>query len=59
MNKTFFLYAISALTILALANFYPRIAALFVGLLILGVLAEHGDEYAKLLDSAQTGGSNK
>lgn len=54
-NKTFFLYAVSSIAVLALAAFYPRIAALLVGLLILGVLAQHGADYAKLLDSANGG----
>jgi hypothetical protein len=57
MNKTVFLYAISAISLLALANFYPKIASFLVAILILGVLAQHGDEYAKLLDSMQ--GNNK
>lgn len=51
-NKTFLLYAISALSVLALAAFYPRTAALLVGILILGVLAQHGTEYADLLNAA-------
>lgn len=52
-NKTFFLYAVSALAVLALADLYPKLAMFFVGLLILGVLAEHGSEYAAMLNAAQ------
>jgi len=53
MNKTFFLYAVSALAILALADFYPKLSMFFVGLLILGVITVHGSDYADLLNKAQ------
>lgn len=53
MNKTVVLYGISALSLLALADYYPRLATLFALLLILGVLAEHGADYAGLLDKGQ------
>lgn len=53
MNKTVLLYSISGLSVLALADIYPKLAMFLVGLLIVGVLAVHGDDYAALLNSAQ------
>lgn len=49
MNKTVFLYAVSALSIIALASAYPTLAKSIVGIMILGLLAMHGPEYAALL----------
>ena len=54
-NKTVFLYAISALLVIALAGVYPRLAMVFVGLLILGVIVEHGADYAAMLNALQGG----
>lgn len=51
-NKEFFLWGISALTLIALADPYPNVAIFFAWLLIVGVLVIHGSDYAALIKSA-------
>jgi len=52
-NKTVFLYAISAISVLMLASVYPGLAKWLVGILILGVLLRNADVFAGLLKAAQ------
>ena len=51
-NKQFYLWAISALLLIALADPYPNIAIGFTLLLILGVLLVHSDNYISLAHAA-------
>lgn len=53
MTKTVVLYTVSILSVLALSTVYPKIAVYLVGLLIIGVLVEHGTEYANIISGVQ------
>ncbi len=47
--KTFFFYGISAASLIALAEYQPKLAILFVVILIVGVLLTHWQDFAPLL----------
>ncbi len=51
--KTFFFYGISAAALIALAEYQPSIAIIFVLLLIAGVVLTHWQDYAPLLSGSQ------
>jgi len=52
--KTFFFYGISALALIALANYMPKVAIMFAFLLIVGVLLTHWSDYAGYLQAPKT-----
>lgn len=54
--KTFFFYGISALALIALANYMPKVAIMFAFLLIAGVLLTHWSDYAGYLQVPSSGG---
>lgn len=52
--KTFFFYGISALALIALANYMPKVAIMFAFLLIAGVLLTHWSDYAGYLQAPKS-----
>lgn len=58
MTKTVILYVVSTLAVLALSSVYPKLAIYLVALLIIGVLAQHGADYADLINSASAKGKS-
>jgi hypothetical protein len=47
--KTFFFYGIGAASLIALAEYLPKVAIMFTIILIAGVFLTHWKEYAPLL----------
>lgn len=52
--KTFFYYGIGALALIALADYQPQLAILFIVILIAGVVLTHWSDYAGLLNVPAT-----
>jgi hypothetical protein len=50
-NTTVFLYGISALSLVALADPFPKVAIMFTVILIAGVLLTHASDYASMLSA--------
>lgn len=57
-NKQFFLWGISGLTLIALADPYPNLAIAFAWLLIIGVLLINSDAYIGLLNAGLSSSSS-